>query len=147
MPGLRGRRWSVVRLDGDTYESTWLALESLYPGLSPGGYLIVDDYHFVGECKRAVDDFRREHEISEPLESVDWSCMRWRRESAAPPAEPGEARPVADRPAVERAAPERTTAPIPSLGEIELERELDALRERLRAAESELERMRGRTEA
>ena len=32
LPTLRGRRWSVVRLDGDTYEATWVGLESLYPG-------------------------------------------------------------------------------------------------------------------
>src|SRR3954447_6253241 len=95
MPNLRGGRWSIVRLDGDTYESTSLALEALYPGLVTGGYLIVDDYHFVGECQKAVDDFRAAKGIDEPLERVDWSCMRWRRES--PPAEgpPGELSPFA----------------------------------------------------
>ena len=36
LPELRGRRWSVIRLDGDTYEATWVGLESLYPGLSAG---------------------------------------------------------------------------------------------------------------
>jgi O-methyltransferase len=146
MPGLRSGRWSIVRLDGDTYESTSQALEALYPGLAAGGYLIVDDYHFVGECRRAVDDFRAENGIDEPLEQVDWSCMRWRRQSkpaAADASEPA----LPDRLEVERAAPDRPPAAIPSVGEIELERELDAVRERLRAAESELERMKGRAEA
>lgn len=84
LPGLRDRRWSLVRLDGDTYESTWLALQSLYPGLSAGGYLIVDDYLLIDECREAVDDFRRRHRIAEPIEEVDWNGARWRRESEAP---------------------------------------------------------------
>jgi O-methyltransferase len=147
MPGLRGRRWSLIRLDGDTYESTSLALESLYPGLAPGGYLIVDDYHFVSECRRAVDEFRARHGIEEPLEQVDWSCMRWRRQDeGAPAAEPAPARRPAAR-GTPRSAPSRTPMPIPSVREVELERELDTLRERLRAAESEIERIRGRAEA
>lgn len=146
MPALRGGRWSIVRLDGDTYESTSLALDALYPGLAAGGYLIVDDYHFVGECRRAVDDFRAANGIDEPLERVDWSCMRWRRESEPAAGETGQLSPPDFR-EVERVAPERAQAPIPSVGEIELERELDALRERLRIAESELERVKGRAEA
>jgi hypothetical protein len=147
MPSLRGGRWSVVRLDGDTYESTWLTLESLYPGLSTGGYLIVDDYQFVAECRRAVDQFRREHEIAEPLEYVDWSCVRWRRESEPVPA----ARPRRPRQAERRKASSRSVAPqparIPSWHELELERQLDGLRERLRAAKSEIEQLRQSTKA
>ncbi len=36
-------RLAVVRLDGDLYESTMDGLTNLYPKLSVGGYLIVDD--------------------------------------------------------------------------------------------------------
>src|SRR5437016_351289 len=43
LPRLRDRRWSIIRLDGDTYDSVRVAMASLYPGLSVGGYLIVDD--------------------------------------------------------------------------------------------------------
>jgi O-methyltransferase len=35
---------AVMRLDGDMYGSTWDAITSLYPKLSPRGFLIVDDY-------------------------------------------------------------------------------------------------------
>ncbi len=75
-------RWAVVRLDGDTYEATRAALDALYPRLAVGGYLIVDDYDAMTaeECRRAVDEFRAEHGIAEPLETVDWTCVRWRRE-------------------------------------------------------------------
>ena len=40
-----------IRLDGDTYEATWVGLDSLYPGLSAGGYLIIDDYGLIKECR------------------------------------------------------------------------------------------------
>tara|TARA_B100002051_G_C16557086_1_gene545579 strand:+ start:132 stop:887 length:756 start_codon:yes stop_codon:yes gene_type:complete len=48
---------SMLRLDTDFYESTKIELEVLYPRLSKGGVLIIDDYgHFKG-CKKAVDEF------------------------------------------------------------------------------------------
>jgi len=80
MPQLTGRTWALIRLDGDMYESTWVTLESLYPGLARGGYLIVDDYGAVEQCKQAVDDFREAHGITAPLEEIDWTCVRWRRD-------------------------------------------------------------------
>ena len=46
LPTVRDRTWSVIRLDGDMYESTLEALENLYPGLASGGFCIVDDYSF-----------------------------------------------------------------------------------------------------
>ncbi|HWW67729.1 MAG TPA: TylF/MycF/NovP-related O-methyltransferase, partial [Solirubrobacterales bacterium] len=79
LPALRERRWAVVRLDGDLYESTIQALENLYPGLSPGGFLIVDDYGALESCRRAVEDFRREQGIAEPLRWIDHSGVYWRR--------------------------------------------------------------------
>jgi O-methyltransferase len=48
---------SLLRLDTDFYESTRHELEHLYPRLSPGGVLIIDDYSaFVG-CRKAVDEY------------------------------------------------------------------------------------------
>jgi O-methyltransferase len=83
LPPLRGRnQWSVLRLDGDHYESTIIALESLYPDLSPGGFVIVDDYAGIPQCRQAVDDFRRDHGIEEELHTIDWTGVWWRRRSA-----------------------------------------------------------------
>lgn len=78
LPGLDGP-WAVIRLDGDLYESTMDALVSLYPNLSVGGWVIVDDYGALAKCAQAVDDFRREHAIDDPLRRVDWSGVCWRR--------------------------------------------------------------------
>ena len=48
---------SVLRLDTDWYESTKKELEILYPRLSVGGVLIIDDYGHWGGCKKAVDEY------------------------------------------------------------------------------------------
>lgn len=50
-------RLAVLRLDGDMYESTMDGFVNLYHKVSPGGYVIVDDYHAVPACKTAVHDF------------------------------------------------------------------------------------------
>ena len=63
---------AVARLDGDMYESTIQALTSLYPKLSIGGYLIIDDYgHWAGQ-KQAVDEFFVDRPIL--LIPVDFGC-------------------------------------------------------------------------
>lgn len=71
---------AVARLDGDMYESTMDALRPLYPKLSVGGYLIVDDYGVVPGCKQAVDEYRAEHGITEPIVDIDGWGVYWRRE-------------------------------------------------------------------
>jgi hypothetical protein len=129
LPTLIGHRWSLVRLDGDTYESTWVGLDSLYPGLSAGGYVIVDDYLLIDECRRAVDDYRREHGITEPIEDVDWNGIRWRRESEGSPRGNGRAEPSGEAaPPVVGDEPRRERAWIPTERELELERQVAALR-------------------
>jgi O-methyltransferase len=71
---------AVARLDGDMYESTMDALTSLYPKLSVGGYLIVDDYGDIRTCRQAVTDYREAHGITEEIIPVDWTGVYWRRE-------------------------------------------------------------------
>ena len=73
---------AVLRLDGDMYGSTMDALTALYPKLSPGGFCIVDDYALEG-CRRAVDDFRKDHHITSPLQTIDWTGRFWRKEGAS----------------------------------------------------------------
>ncbi|MDB9845561.1 TylF/MycF family methyltransferase [Acidimicrobiales bacterium] len=72
---------AVIRLDGDMYDSTMVALESLYPKLSVGGYVIVDDYGAVKGCRQAVDEFRSRNSIADEMHEVDWTCQYWRRSS------------------------------------------------------------------
>jgi O-methyltransferase len=142
MPALRGRRWSIVRIDVDTYSSTRLALEALYPGLQHDGYLMLDDYGYVDACDLAVEDFRREHGITEPIEQVDWQGARWRRRSYPQVAVDEPARPLPDPNRDTGTVPRPARAHIPTVQELELESELATLRERLEAAEAELSRRR-----
>ncbi|HEU4753119.1 MAG TPA: TylF/MycF/NovP-related O-methyltransferase, partial [Armatimonadota bacterium] len=79
LPGAPVERLAVMRLDGDMYESTMDALRALYPRLSPGGYVIVDDYYYLEGCRAAVEDYRREHGITEPVQPADWNAAFWRR--------------------------------------------------------------------
>ena len=62
---------AVARLDGDLYESTIDALTNIYPKLSVGGYLIVDDYGAVPACKKAVHDYRDARGIKDPIKNID----------------------------------------------------------------------------
>ena len=72
-------RVSLLRLDGDMYESTHDALEALYPRLSPGGYLVVDDYGAIPACRQAVIDYRTRLGIDDPIHEIDWTGVYWRR--------------------------------------------------------------------
>jgi O-methyltransferase len=118
LPPLAGGRWALVRLDADTYEPTRIALQSLYPGLAPGGYLVLDDYGSFPECRRAVDEFRNEHGITEPIERIDPTGVRWRRESDAPLDIAVEAAPAP------RAVTRERSSHVPTEREVELAREL-----------------------
>jgi O-methyltransferase len=74
-------RLAVMRLDGDLYESTWQAVEAMYPKLSPGGFCIVDDYGtLVDQCQRAIHDYRAAHGITEEIVDIDGWGAYWRKD-------------------------------------------------------------------
>lgn len=73
------QKLAVARLDGDMYESTMDGLTNLYPKLSVGGYLIVDDYGAVRGCKQAVEDYRQAQGITEPIQPIDGMGVFWQR--------------------------------------------------------------------
>lgn len=79
LPSAPIERLAVMRLDGDLYESTIDALESLYPKLSVGGFVIVDDYLVIEACRRAVHDYRKRHGIDDEIVPVDGDAVFWRR--------------------------------------------------------------------
>jgi hypothetical protein len=72
---------AILRLDGDLYESTIVALTHLYPKLSPGGFCIVDDYGNIDACKAAVHDYRQAHGIDDEILDVDGYGAYWRKSS------------------------------------------------------------------
>lgn len=70
---------SILRLDGDIYESTMDIFTALYDKLSPGGFCIIDDF-FVPTCKQAVEEFRNARGITEPIVAIDWTGCYWRKD-------------------------------------------------------------------
>jgi hypothetical protein len=72
------QRLAVLRLDGDLYGSTMDALVSLYPKLSVGGYVIVDDY-IIKACREAVHDYRAKLDIDDDIHDIDGTAVYWRR--------------------------------------------------------------------
>jgi O-methyltransferase len=81
LPSAAFEKLAVARLDGDYYESTRDAIESLYPKLQTGGWLIVDDYGAPVGARRAIDEYRREHAISEPMLKADHQVVYWQKNS------------------------------------------------------------------
>jgi O-methyltransferase len=73
------KKLAVIRLDGDLYESTIDALTNLYPKLSTGGYLIVDDYNAVPACKKAIHDYRDAQKIKSPIQEIDLAGVFWKK--------------------------------------------------------------------
>ncbi len=71
---------AVLRLDGDMYSSTIQALEALHHKVSPGGFVIIDDYFALPSCRSAVDDFREKRKLKAQLETIDWTGVFWRVE-------------------------------------------------------------------
>jgi len=64
---------ALLRLDTDWYESTKHEMNNLYPILSEKGVLIIDDYgHWLG-CRKAVDEYFAENNISLLLNRIDYT--------------------------------------------------------------------------
>jgi O-methyltransferase len=79
LPAAPIERLAVLRLDGDMYQSTSDALANLYPKVSQGGYVIVDDYGAYHACRQAVHEYRSANGISEEIRNIDWTGVFWRK--------------------------------------------------------------------
>jgi O-methyltransferase len=55
------------------------ALVSLYPKVSQGGYVIVDDYGCIPACRQAVHDYRSANAITEEIHDIDWTGIFWQK--------------------------------------------------------------------
>lgn len=58
---------AILRLDTDWYESTIHELRELYPRLSPGGVVIIDDYGALTGARKATDDYFADAGVPRPL--------------------------------------------------------------------------------
>jgi O-methyltransferase len=65
---------ALLRLDTDWYASTKHSLVHLYPQLSPGGVLIVDDYAYWQGARQAVDEYIAENDLPLLLNRIDYTA-------------------------------------------------------------------------
>jgi glycosyltransferase involved in cell wall biosynthesis len=78
LPSAPIERLALLRLDGDMYSSTIEALDALYHKVSPGGFVIVDDF-ILPPCRKAVEEFRARHGINDALQEVDGAAVYWQK--------------------------------------------------------------------
>lgn len=79
LPSLdKNQKFSIIRLDGDMYESTMDSFENLYSKLMPGGYVIIDDF-CLKPCVEATHDFRKINNITEPIQTIDFTGVFWQK--------------------------------------------------------------------
>ena len=71
IPGEAPRLISLLRLDTDWYESTRHELVHLFPRLSPGGVLILDDYGWWKGARQATDEYLEQHNLRLLLNRID----------------------------------------------------------------------------
>ncbi len=64
---------ALLRLDTDWYESTKHELEHLFPRLSTGGVLIIDDYGHWKGARKAVDEYLEKNGIALLLNRIDYT--------------------------------------------------------------------------
>lgn len=66
-----GKPISILRLDGDWYDSIKVCLDKLYPFVTEGGVIVLDDYYTWDGCTKAVHDYLSE--IKSPSRVYQWN--------------------------------------------------------------------------
>lgn len=79
LPSAPIERLALLRLDGDFYDSTYDALDALYPRLSDGGYVVVDDYNAYSECRQAVHDYLDGIGVAVDMKAIDDEAVYWQK--------------------------------------------------------------------
>ena len=71
IPGRIPSKIALLRLDTDWYDSTMHELKFLFPLLSRGGILIIDDYGYWQGARKAVDEYFASHDSPIYLSRID----------------------------------------------------------------------------
>jgi O-methyltransferase len=65
---------AILRLDGDWYESTIQCLTALYPKVTSGGVIILDDYYTWDGCSKALHDYLSAHSLPDKIYQIHGNC-------------------------------------------------------------------------
>lgn len=87
LPSMNKECFSLIRLDCDAFDSVTVSLEHLYPCLSKGGVVIIDDWHLIA-CKMAVGMYRDRHGIIDPIAVTAGNAYWVKQQSYGEPAAP-----------------------------------------------------------
>lgn len=73
---------ALLYSDGDFYQSTLDSLQPTYPKVVNRGVVVIDDYGALADCKLATDEFRAQHQITEPLIAIDHAAYYWVKQTS-----------------------------------------------------------------
>ena len=73
LPTTKPESIALLRLDGDLYSSTLVCLEHLYPLISKGGLVLIDDYELTG-CHDAVHEYIAKNKLKVKIERFDYTA-------------------------------------------------------------------------
>jgi hypothetical protein len=79
LPSAPVQKLAILRADGDLYDSTYQILENLYPRVTLGGYVIIDDYNSFLECRQAVNDYLDASKLQVELVQIDRDAVFWQK--------------------------------------------------------------------
>jgi O-methyltransferase len=72
-------RIALLHIDADWFDSVLQALRALYPVVSDGGFVVLDDFGHWEGTRKAFYAFCREHEIAPLLERVGYTQAFWQK--------------------------------------------------------------------
>jgi O-methyltransferase len=78
--GRKIEKIAILRLDGDLYASIKVCINGLYDKLVKGGIIIIDDYGSYDGCRKAIDEFRNENNITTFMNYSNAFCRYWFKE-------------------------------------------------------------------
>jgi O-methyltransferase len=70
---------AILHCDGDWFESVLVTLEVMYPLVSPGGFVVIDDYGTFPGARRATEEYRLRVGETAPLRRIDRTGRYWRK--------------------------------------------------------------------
>jgi O-methyltransferase len=79
LPDLPVRGIALLHIDADWYESVWTVLEHLFAKVTPGGFVVLDDFGYWQGCRRAWEDYRASKGLQVDLTWVDGDAVYFRK--------------------------------------------------------------------
>jgi O-methyltransferase len=83
LPTFKAERIAVLHIDADWYDSVRVCLDHLYDRVSPGGFVVFDDYGYWEGCKLAWEEFRSRNALSIEVTDIDGVGAWFRKPVAA----------------------------------------------------------------